>query len=120
MKLSFKVCELCNGPLAVRKPRTRYDEITSYICDKQIDESKLSHYYIEVNGSLWTQIIHLPPYTVINSSDKETSDIYPYQAHNDGEDGLITHRKKILSIPRIPVTSPTTLTERLKLLILFS
>lgn len=110
MKLSLKTCPLCNKDLTVRYPTTPND-IVRYICSVHAS-GKLSHYYIEVNGSVYNQVVHVPPFTVVNRSSNEESEIYPL--------GKIQANAKIMSIPRIPVTTPEKLAERLRILILFS
>jgi hypothetical protein len=118
MSISLKLCPLCKGPLAVRYPlHMSRDRTTRYVCQTHVPNSnKLSHYYIEVNGSVYTQIIHVPPYVILNLSNKETSDIYPF----DLSVGQITQRDKVISLPRLPITTVEKLAERIKLLIVFS
>ena len=118
MSISLKVCPLCKGPLAVRYPaQMSRDRTTRYVCQTHVPNSnKLSHYYIEVNGSDYTEIIHVPPYVILNVSSKDTSDIYPF----DLSVGQITQREKMISFPRLPLTTVERLAERIKLLIVFS
>jgi hypothetical protein len=118
MMLPLKECPLCKHPLAVRHPVPySSDRTVRYICDTHVLGGRLSHYYIEVNGGHWVQIVHLPPYCILNRSDSETTDIYPFEGVGTGK---ITDRKLILSIPRILLTTTEKLTERLKVLVLFS
>lgn len=110
MKLSLKICGLCGKGMTVRYP-TVHGDVIRYICSEHA-VGKLSHYYIEVNGSLFNQVIHAPPYTVVNRSINEESEIYPL--------GGIQMGPKIMSIPRIPITTPEKMADRIKVLILFS
>lgn len=118
MNLSLRTCQLCKGPLAVRYPAPgAFDRTVHYVCGTHVpDTNKLSHYYIEVVGSVYIQIIHVPPYVILNRSDKETSDIYPFDLVNK----RISDRKKVISLPRLPLTTTEKLAERIKLLVLFS
>jgi hypothetical protein len=117
MTISLKVCALCKGPLAVRHPAPRADDRTvRYICGNHVPGHKLSHYYVEVKGPIYIQIVHVPPYVLLNYSDKETSEIYPFNL----EEGRISDRDKVISLPKIPVTTVEKMTDRIKLLILFS
>lgn len=116
MKLSIKECPICKGQLAARYPTPQsFDTTVKYICSTHVQDSKLSHYYIEFNGNNWIQIIHAPPYTIINRSNNDITDVYPYEGVGTGH---ITDRKKIISFPRLPLTP--TLAERIKMLIVFS
>ncbi len=118
MRLSIKECPLCKHPLAVRHPAPNsFDMTVRYICDTHVPGSKLSHYYIEAKGSDWVQVIHIPPYVIINRSNSEVSDIYPFEGVGTGR---ITDRKLIVSIPRLPLTTTEKLTNRVKILVLFS
>lgn len=109
MKLSLRKCELCAKALTVRYPTVSGD-VVRYICSEHA-VGKLSHYYIEVSGSHFNQVIHVPPYTVVNRSTNEESEIYPL--------GGIQMGAKIMSIPRIPVTTPDKMAARIKVLIPF-
>lgn len=110
MKLSLKKCALCGKDMTVRYPTVAGD-VVRYICSVHA-VGKLSHYYIEVNGSFFNQVIHAPPYTVVNRSINEESEIYPL--------GGIQMGAIIMSIPRIPVTTPDKMAARIKVLIPFS
>lgn len=116
--MSTKECPLCKHPLAVRHPAPgSFDRTVRYVCDTHVPGGKLSHYYIEANGASWVQVIHLPPYVIINDSKKETSDVYPFEGVGTGK---ITDRDLIISLPRLELTTIDRLTERLKILVLFS
>lgn len=116
MKLSIRECPLCKSQLAVRYPTPQsFDTTVKYICGTHVPGTKLSHYYIEVSGNHWIQIIHTPPYTILNRSQSEYTEVYPYEGVGTGH---ITDRKKIISFPRLPLTA--NLAERIKLLIVFS
>lgn len=110
MKLSLKICALCGKGLTVRYPTVSGD-VVRYICSEHAI-GKLSHYYLEVNGSFFNQVLHIPPYTVINRSTNEESEVYCL--------GEIQMGSKIMSIPRIPVTTPEKMAARIKILIPFS
>ena len=111
MKLSLKICGLCGKVMTVCYP-TVPNDVVRYLCSEHYASSKLSHYYIEVNGSFYNQVIHVPPYTVVNRSTNEESEIYSL--------GRIQMGAKIMSIPRIPVTTPEKMATRIKVLIPFS
>ena len=118
MKISIRECPICKTYMGVKYPPPgSMDHTIRYICSKHVPGSKLSHYYIEASGNSWIQIIHLPPYVIVNRSNKETSEIYPFEGVGTGH---ITDRKLIMEIPRIPITTTEQLTERLKVLVLFS
>ena len=95
--------------MTFRYPRVAGD-VVRYICSEHA-VGKLSHYYIELNGSIFNQVIHVPPYTVVNRSINEESEIYPL--------GGIQMDDLIMSIPRIPVTTPEKMANRIKVLIPF-
>lgn len=116
--ISLKLCPLCNLPLAVRYPEPNsHDRTVKYVCGTHVpDCGKLSHYYVEANGGSYVQVVHVPPYVIINDSGTDTSDIYPF----DSKANRITDRRAVITIPRIPLTTTERLTERLKLLVLFS
>lgn len=118
MKISVKECPICKKPLAVRYPTPQsFDTTVKYICSTHVPETKLSHYYIEANGNNWIQVVQVPPYVIINRSNTEISEVYPFEGVGTGH---ITDRKKIISLPRLPITTTEKLAERLKVLILFS
>lgn len=118
MKLSLRECPLCKGVLGVRYPDANsVDKTARYVCSTHVPGNKLSHYYIEAAGTHWIQVVHLPPYVIINRSDADTTDVYPFEGVGTGR---ITDRKLIVSLPRIPLTTTEKLTERLKILVLFS
>lgn len=118
MRISVKECPICKDPLSVRHPAPGSMDMTvRYICGTHVPGGKLSHYYIEAQGNNWVQVVHLPPYVIVNRSNKETSEIYPFEGVGTGH---ITDRKLIVEIPRIPLTTTEKLTERLKVLVLFS
>lgn len=116
MNISLKICALCQKPLAIRYPG-KYGGSTYYVCQTHIPETKLSHYYIEKSPiGAYTQVIHVPPYVILNVSGKETSDIYPFSL----EEGKISDREKVISLPRLPITTAERLSQRIKILVLFS
>jgi hypothetical protein len=103
--------------LGTKYPQGRADGTKFYVCSKHIPGTKVSHYYIERVGNIFLQIIQLPPYALINSSTDQNTNVYPYIGNGTGH---ILSRKRILQLPRIPITTEEKLLERIKLLILFS
>jgi len=108
-------CPLCKKQLVTRYP-TPPDSITRLICGTHIDGSKLSHYYVEV-GNNQVEVIHTPPFSIINDSRDDRSKIYPL---NIDSVGGITRQKLIVSLPRFPLGDPARLSERIKIYVLFS
>ena len=118
MKISIRECPLCKSQMAARHPPPGSMDMTvRYICGTHVPGTKLSHYYVEAQGNYWAQVVHLPPYVIVNRSNKETSEVYPYEGVGTGH---ITDRKLIMEIPRLELTTTEKLTERLKILVLFS
>ena len=113
---TMKICILCKKPMVSRFPIPP-DKITRIICSTHIEGTKLSHYYIEV-GQNNVEIIHTPPYTVINNSlTPDVSEIYPL---NPESTAGITTQKLICRIPRFKITDPAKLPDRIKIFVLFS
>jgi hypothetical protein len=88
-----------------------------YLCSRHIPGTKLSHYYVEKVENMLLQIIQIPPYTLVNSSTDKNTNVFPYVGNGTGH---ILTRRKILKLPRIPITTEEKLLERIKLLVLFS
>jgi hypothetical protein len=116
MTISTQVCALCNKQLGTKYPAGATDGTKFYTCSTHIPGTKLSHYYVEKVGNVLFQIIQIPPFVIVNCSATENTDIYPYS----GNGSRILTRKKILSIPRIPVTTADKLIEKIKTYIVFS
>ncbi len=118
MKLSIRECPLCKGILGARYPAPGSGEtVVRYVCSTHVKGDRLSHYYIENYGIGYVQIIHLPPYVIVNKSNSENTEVYPYEGVGTGH---ITDRKLIMSIPRLPITTAEKMLERLKVLVVFS
>jgi len=113
----MKTCPLCKKPLAPRYPIPP-DNVTRLICSTHIEGTKLSHYYIELLKQNRTEVIHVPPFTIINKSvEPDTSDIYPLNVNSMAG---ITTQKKACRVPRFKIGDPARLADRVKLFVLFS
>jgi hypothetical protein len=93
------------------------DNMTRIICSTHIEGTKLSHYYIEC-GKNKVEVIHVPPFSIINNSDTpDISDIYPLNINSLA--GIST-QKKACRVPRFKIGDPVKLADRVKLFVLFS
>lgn len=115
--MNLTTCPLCGGMLGTKYPQGKANGTKFYVCSKHIPGTKVSHYYIERVENVFVQIIQLPPFVVVNSTTDQNTHIYPYIGNGTGH---ILTRKKILQIPRIPLTTEEKLLERIKLFVLFS
>lgn len=113
--IKMKTCPLCNNKLVIKYP-TPPDTITRLICSTHIAGSKLSHYYIEC-GLNKVEVVHVPPYSLINNSETERTDVYPFDVNRLGQ---ITKQKKIISLPRFTLCHQDKLPDKIKLYVLFS
>jgi hypothetical protein len=68
-------------------------------------------------GANQVEVIHTPPYSLINNSSTDRTDIYPLNINSVGG---ITKQKKIASLPRFPLGDPEKLNAKIKLYVLFS
>lgn len=116
MTISLQVCPLCNKQLGTKYPAGVADGTKFYTCSTHIPGTKLSHYYVERVQNVLFQIIQLPPFVMVNCSASQETNIYPYTTNGS----RILERKKILSIPKIPVTTAEKLLEKIKTYIVFS
>lgn len=113
---TMKTCPLCNKFMAMKYPIPP-DNMTRIICSTHVEGTKLSHYYIEW-GQNKVEVVHAPPFTVINNSvTPEVSDIYPLNINSMA--GIST-QKKICQLPRFKIDDPAKLADRIKLFVLFS
>lgn len=115
MVRTMKPCPLCKKMLTIKYP-VPPDSVTRLVCSTHIEPTKLSHYYIEM-GSNQVEVIHTPPYSLINNSATETTDVYPLNINSIGG---ISKQKKIVSLPRFPLGDPAKLADRIKIYVLFS
>ena len=115
--MNTQTCPLCGGMLGTKYAPGKSDGTKFYTCSKHVPGTKLSHYYIERVGNVYFQILQLPPYVMINCTATQNTDIFPYVGSGTGH---ILDRKKIISIPKIPITTEEKLLEKIKSYIVFS
>jgi hypothetical protein len=108
-------CPLCKKNLITKVP-VPPDRIYRLICGTHIADSKLSHYYIEV-GQNNVEVIHVPPFSLINNSGNDMTDVYPLNVDSCAG---ISLQKKVCSVPRFGIGDPNRLADRVKLFVLFS
>ena len=114
----MRPCPLCKKSLITKYPKPP-DTIIRLICSTHVPSTKLSHYYIEV-GANQVEVIHTPPYSLINNSSTDRTDIYPLNIISVNGVNGITKQKKIASLPRFPLGDPEKLNAKIKLYVLFS
>lgn len=113
--ISLSICPLCQSKL-IDRPVEQTHDVARYICPTHVEGTELSHYYLEC-GVNTVQVIHIPPYSLINNFATDRTDIYPLDVTSlQG----ISQQKKVVSLPRFSIGNPAKLIERVKLYILFS
>jgi len=91
----MKECPLCHQALI-----TEFAQINRLICPTVVPETYLSHYYLEISNYI-VEVIHTPPYTILNSNCYPTfTRVYHF---NYSDIGKINERKLIMEIPKIDV-----------------